>query len=45
MSKTDSYYVYIVECFDGTYYTGIVLNIVLRLDQYNGLLEGGAKYT
>jgi putative endonuclease len=39
------YYVYIVQCADGTYYTGKTNNLPRRLLQHNGLLMGGAKYT
>lgn len=37
------WYVYIVECNDGTYYTGIAKDVNLRVEKHN---EGkGAKYT
>jgi putative endonuclease len=36
---------YIVECSDGTYYTGITNNVERRLRQHNGEIKGGAKYT
>ncbi|MFW6389548.1 MAG: GIY-YIG nuclease family protein [Halanaerobiales bacterium] len=37
------HYVYIVECADGTYYTGYTVNIKRRIQQHN---KGqGAKYT
>lgn len=39
------YYTYIVECADGTYYTGKTYDLQHRLKQHNGLLSGGAKYT
>ena len=39
------YFVYILECVDGTYYTGITTDVVRRLRQHNGELVGGAKYT
>jgi putative endonuclease len=39
------YYVYILECFDGTFYTGVTTDIDRRLDQHNGKRRGGAKYT
>ena len=38
------YFVYIVECADGTLYTGITLDIKRRIDQHNGLVLGGSKY-
>ena len=39
------YFVYIVECSDGTLYTGITTEITRRLKEHNGVLAGGAKYT
>ena len=38
-----AWYVYIVECSDGTLYTGISNNIVKRLGEHN--LGIGSKYT
>ncbi|MCL5435192.1 MAG: GIY-YIG nuclease family protein [Patescibacteria group bacterium] len=40
-----SYYVYIVQCSDGSFYTGIATNLERRLRQHNGELKGGAVYT
>lgn len=37
------YYVYIVECKDGTLYTGLAIDLVYRIAQHN--LGKGAKYT
>jgi putative endonuclease len=37
------WYVYLVECRDGTYYTGCTTDIKRRLDQHNAGM--GAKYT
>ena len=48
MAKPNSqrtWYVYILECCDQTYYTGIALNVAKRMDQHNGQDPGGAKYT
>ena len=39
------WYVYIAECKDGTYYCGVTTDLDKRLNQHNGLLPGGAKYT
>ena len=39
-----SYFVYILQCADDTYYTGIATDIKRRLDEHNGS-EKGAKYT
>ncbi|MDR1776299.1 MAG: GIY-YIG nuclease family protein [Desulfovibrio sp.] len=48
MTKTDndrSWHVYLLECSDGTYYCGVATDMARRLEQHNGLLPGGAKYT
>ncbi len=37
------WYVYIIECLDTTYYTGMTWNIANRLDQHISKL--GSKYT
>ena len=43
MKRTGEFYVYIVECCDGTYYTGYTSNLKNRLKIHN---KGkGAKYT
>jgi len=39
-----SYFVYILECCDGSLYTGITTNVAKRLDEHN-LSDKGAKYT
>ena len=39
------WHVYLVECADATYYCGVTNNIARRLEQHNGRLSGGAKYT
>jgi putative endonuclease len=39
------YYVYIVKCSDGTFYTGKTHDLPRRLLQHNGELINGAKYT
>ena len=38
------YFVYIVECSDGTYYTGITTNVKRRLLEHNYSFKS-AKYT
>lgn len=37
------WYVYIIECNDGTYYTGCTWNVVNRLEQH--ITKFGSKYT
>lgn len=39
------WHVYLLLCGDNTFYCGITGNIERRIDQHNGLLSGGAKYT
>jgi putative endonuclease len=39
-----SYFVYMLECSDGTLYTGITTDLVRRLDEHNNSTKG-AKYT
>ena len=38
------YYVYIVQCADGTLYTGITSDLIRRLAEHNSSVRG-AKYT
>jgi len=40
-----SFFTYILECSDGTFYVGKTTDIKRRLRQHNGELKGGAKYT
>ncbi len=40
---TNPWFVYILECKDGTYYTGITKNLDKRIKQHNN--GTGAKYT
>ena len=37
--------VYVLECADGTLYTGIARDLSRRLRQHNGELTGGPRYT
>lgn len=39
-----SYFVYILECSDGSLYTGITKDVKKRLDEHN-FKDSGAKYT
>ncbi|MDA7581794.1 GIY-YIG nuclease family protein [Luminiphilus sp.] len=41
----DSWFVYLVECADGTFYTGVTTDLVRRIRQHNGEIVGGANYT
>jgi putative endonuclease len=40
-----SYWVYIVACADGTYYTGVATDVARRLAEHNGEKPRGARYT
>ena len=37
--------VYLLQCADGTLYTGVARDLQRRLRQHNGELAGGPKYT
>lgn len=39
------WHVYILECADGTLYTGVARDLEQRLRQHNGERPGGPKYT
>ena len=40
-----TYWVYILECSDGSYYTGMTSNLNKRLSEHkNGLIEGYTKH-
>ena len=45
MTINSPWWVYMLECRDGSLYTGITTNLSRRLAQHNGELAGGAKYT
>ena len=40
-----TYSLYILQCADGTYYTGITTDLARRIDEHNGCSGRGAKYT
>jgi putative endonuclease len=37
--------VYILQCSDGSLYTGVARDLQRRLLQHNGVLVGGSRYT
>ena len=41
----DPWHVYLLECSDGTFYCGVTKDLRKRLEQHNGQLPGGVKYT
>jgi len=44
MAET-AWQVYLVECADKTLYCGVTTDIARRVDQHNGNIPGGARYT
>tara|TARA_Y100000592_G_scaffold16961_1_gene25448 strand:+ start:819 stop:1133 length:315 start_codon:yes stop_codon:yes gene_type:complete len=40
-----NWHIYVVVCFDNSFYCGITTNLERRLKQHNGEIKGGAKYT
>ena len=42
---TKLHFVYIVECADGTYYTGYTTDVKRRLNEHNYSIKRAAKYT
>ncbi len=45
MSASSDWRVYIVECADGSLYTGVAADVQRRLAQHNGERAGGSRYT
>ena len=43
--ENKKHFIYIVECSDGSYYTGYTTNIQRRLNEHNYSFKRGAKYT
>ena len=41
----DAWHVYILQCADGSLYTGVARDLEKRLEQHNGGRAGGPKYT
>ena len=39
------YWLYILRCADGTYYTGITTDVARRVSEHDGVSGKGAKYT
>ena len=40
-----TWFFYVVECRDKSWYAGVTTDILRRVRQHNGELAGGAKYT
>jgi putative endonuclease len=45
VADTKPWFVYILRCADDSLYTGVALDVKKRLDQHNGIVKNGAKYT
>lgn len=43
LDVTDPWYLYILECIDGTFYTGVTKDLSRRLEEHNS--GKGARYT
>ena len=41
----DSWFVYLVQCLDGSFYAGVTTDLKRRVRQHNGEIVGGANYT
>lgn len=39
------WFVYLLECADGSLYCGVTIDLVRRLAEHNGQAPGGARYT
>lgn len=39
------YFVYMIQCSDNSFYTGIAKDLEKRLKEHNGQIKGGAIYT
>lgn len=44
-TKDKNWFIYVVVCFDNSLYCGITTDVERRLNQHNGRIIGGAKYT
>ena len=43
--SNDSWFVYLLRCSDGSFYTGVTKDLERRVRQHNGEIMGGANYT
>jgi putative endonuclease len=41
----NSWFVYLLQCSDGSFYTGVTNDLKRRVRQHNGEIVGGANYT
>jgi putative endonuclease len=45
MAENSQWWVYWVHCADDSFYTGITTDLERRVNQHNGKVAGGARYT
>jgi len=45
VNSDDSWFVYLLLCADGSFYTGVTTGLERRIRQHNGEIVGGANYT
>lgn len=45
MNGAGCWWVYLLECADGTYYIGLAQHLTTRLAEHNGEQQRGARYT
>ena len=43
--SSTQWWIYLVQCSDSSFYSGITTNLERRVRQHNGALAGGARYT
>ena len=45
VNSDDYWFVYLLQCSDGSFYTGVTTDLERRVRQHNGEIVGGANYT
>lgn len=45
VNANESWSVYLLQCSDGSFYTGVTTDLARRVRQHNGEIVGGANYT
>ncbi len=43
--ESEAWFVYLLQCADGSFYAGVARDIKRRVRQHNGEIAGGARYT
>lgn len=44
-NSQQTWFVYLLQCSDSSFYTGVTTNLARRVRQHNGEIVGGAQYT